>query len=329
MAIKYVIGPGDTYIYEYDDAETYLTSPAPGVAAGTKKQGILTTGKFQALATPTEDNDVITKKQLESGGVFDLSGYLKLAGLAGGQTAIGGTAAANSLTLRATSDHVLNGDIILQTGPSSELMRLDGNVGKVGIGIDAPTEKLHVKNATGDVFTKVESVAVDTDAGIHMKNDAIEWMSMIEGSTDSFIIRDSTNTKDPFEVQGNSPTRSVYLTTSAVYINETAADVDLIVKGDTDTTLLVSNAGTDRVGIGVDTPAAKLEINQSNASGAIPCLNLDQDDTDDAFINYEGTINYWLKGSSNINQMGSTAFSWAGAITIEINGVKKYMPYYT
>ena len=47
----------------------------------------------------------------------------------------------------------------------------------------------------------------------------------------------------------------------AVTINESGADVDMRVEGDTDANLLYVDAGNDRVGIGTDTPATKLDVN--------------------------------------------------------------------
>lgn len=49
----------------------------------------------------------------------------------------------------------------------------------------------------------------------------------------------------------------------AVVINESGADVDARVEGDTDANLVYVDAGNDRVGIGTATPAAKLDVNGS------------------------------------------------------------------
>lgn len=49
--------------------------------------------------------------------------------------------------------------------------------------------------------------------------------------------------------------------TAGVTINETGADQDFRVEGDTDTNLLFTDASTDRVGIGTNTPSEKLSVN--------------------------------------------------------------------
>jgi hypothetical protein len=46
----------------------------------------------------------------------------------------------------------------------------------------------------------------------------------------------------------------------AVVINESGADLDTRVEGDTDVNLIFANAGEDRVGIGTATPATKLDV---------------------------------------------------------------------
>lgn len=53
----------------------------------------------------------------------------------------------------------------------------------------------------------------------------------------------------------------------AVVINESGADVDARVEGDTDANLVYVDAGNDRVGIGTATPASKLDVNGSVRAG--------------------------------------------------------------
>ena len=53
----------------------------------------------------------------------------------------------------------------------------------------------------------------------------------------------------------------------AVTINESGADVDFRVEGDTDAQLLVCDASTDRVGVGVLAPAFKFHVEGAGATG--------------------------------------------------------------
>lgn len=59
------------------------------------------------------------------------------------------------------------------------------------------------------------------------------------------------------------------MVTSGTFVhNEDGADKDARFEGDTDANLLVTDASTDRVGIGTATPTAKLQVNGSFAVGA-------------------------------------------------------------
>ena len=60
----------------------------------------------------------------------------------------------------------------------------------------------------------------------------------------------------------------VTLTNTAVVVNESGADVDFRVEGDTDANLLFVDAGNDRVGIGTSSPAQKLDV-----SGQLKVIN--------------------------------------------------------
>jgi hypothetical protein len=48
--------------------------------------------------------------------------------------------------------------------------------------------------------------------------------------------------------------------TDEITFNEAGADLDVRIEGDTDTDLLFTNAGTDRVGVGTNSPSSKLEV---------------------------------------------------------------------
>lgn len=55
---------------------------------------------------------------------------------------------------------------------------------------------------------------------------------------------------------------------TSVVINESGADKDLRVEGDTDANLFFTDASTDRVGVGTNTPDAKFTVNGVGAFGA-------------------------------------------------------------
>tara|TARA_R110002110_G_scaffold102614_8_gene259861 strand:- start:1278 stop:2102 length:825 start_codon:yes stop_codon:yes gene_type:complete len=100
--------------------------------------------------------------------------------------------------------------------------------------------------------------------------------------------------------------------------NATKADLDATFSGDDDTNLLKLDASTDSVGIGVATPAAKLEVDQNSGTGAIPVLELDQGDSDQPFCNFAGSSA--ADSSSSISSSTAEAASKFGAIMVKING---------
>ena len=65
-----------------------------------------------------------------------------------------------------------------------------------------------------------------------------------------------------------------------------------------------------RVGIGDQTPDGQLDVEQSNASGAIPVLELTQADESDGFINFVGSDRGAIAGTTNS----------VGSVRAEING---------
>ena len=84
------------------------------------------------------------------------------------------------------------------------------------------------------------------------------------------------------ELQNESGTALSYFGPSAgLVVNETGADVDSRFEGDTDPNLLYLDASTDRIGIGIATPNAKLNVYLSSAATNTvgTALALDHDST--------------------------------------------------
>ena len=86
------------------------------------------------------------------------------------------------------------------------------------------------------------------------------------------------------------------------------------------------DGSADKVGFGCQDPAdAMVEINQSNSSGAIACLSLDQDDTDQEFIKFEGTT---ASDQSSSLTTDTSVGSLTGHIRVNVNGTDFWIPYY-
>ena len=81
------------------------------------------------------------------------------------------------------------------------------------------------------------------------------------------------------------------------------------------------------MGIGIAAPLAKLGVTQTSATGAVPCIELEQADTDFAFTNYKGTSA--ADSSSSISSStAEAAASKFGAVRIRINGTDKWIRVY-
>jgi hypothetical protein len=93
-------------------------------------------------------------------------------------------------------------------------------------------------------------------------------------------------------------------------------------------------------GVNETTIAAQLDVCQSESCGAIPVLELDQDDEDETFINYVGTSAAdqahsisTVNGDGAVdgpkNYSSSAGWTFEGMVKIDINGSPYWMPYYS
>jgi hypothetical protein len=67
-------------------------------------------------------------------------------------------------------------------------------------------------------------------------------------------------------------------------------------------------------------------ITQTSATGAVPCIELEQLDTDFAFTNYKGTTA--ADSSASLSSSTAEAAAKFGAIRIRINGTDKWIRVY-
>jgi hypothetical protein len=110
--------------------------------------------------------------------------------------------------------------------------------------------------------------------------------------------------------------------------NDTQADLDFRIEGDGDEYLFFTDAGNDRVGIGIPSGAApngKLEVDQYSSSAAIAVLTLDQGDADQEFINFQGSTASDQTASLTTD---TSVGSLTGHIRVAVNGTDYWIPYY-
>lgn len=126
----------------------------------------------------------------------------------------------------------------------------------------------------------------------------------------------------------NKDNISAQVTLSEISFNDTKEDVDVIIKGSNDASLLYTNAGTNRVGFSTASPDSQVEIEARTNSIGVSLLRLDQDDEDQPFITYEGSAAG--NGSLNINtDTNLSHYALLHFVKVDVNGVAGWMPVYT
>lgn len=116
-----------------------------------------------------------------------------------------------------------------------------------------------VKNSTTGGF----AITIKTSAGT--------GVSVANGTT-ALVYCDGTNVElaaNVFNTANPTLTGNISLD-GAVVVNDSGADRDFRVEGDTDANLIFADASTDRVGIGTNTPSVKLDVSgDSSLNGAV------------------------------------------------------------
>ena len=175
----------------------------------------------------------------------------------------------------------------------------------------------------GGTFTFNESSA-DVDFRIEGNGDANLFFS--DAGNDRIGIKTNSPSTELHVVGGVKATGAIDFDGGGFTFNDSHAAVDFRAETDTLTHAFFIDGSADKIGFGTDSPAdASVEINQANSSGAIACLSLDQDDTDQEFIKFDGTSN--SDQSSSITTDTSVG-SLTGHIRVNVNGTDYWIPFY-
>ena len=130
-------------------------------------------------------------------------------GRPGGRTVIGGTASGEDLKLQSTS-HATKGKVLLGAAGASAYDEVND---RLGIGTNAPEQKIHAKSTTSSYFLglQLESTFTNAQVLIYFVNDAQTWALMVS-SGDNFGIRDVTGGNlDPFVIEASCPSGTLRL----------------------------------------------------------------------------------------------------------------------
>jgi hypothetical protein len=175
----------------------------------------------------------------------------------------------------------------------------------------------------GGTFVFNESSA-DVDFRIEGNGDANLFFS--DAGNDRIGIKTASPSTELHVVGGVKATGAIDFDGGGFTFNDSGASVDFRAETNTLANAFFIDGSADKIGFGTNTPAdASVEINQANSSGAIACLSLDQDDTDQEFIKFDGTT---ASDQSASLTTDTSVGSLTGHIRVNINGTDFWIPYY-
>ena len=175
----------------------------------------------------------------------------------------------------------------------------------------------------GGTFVFNESSA-DLDFRIEGNGDANLFFT--DAGNDRVGIKTASPSTELHVVGGVKATGGIDFDGGGFTFNDSGASVDFRAETNTLDDAFFIDGSADKVGFGCTDPSdAMVEINQSNSSGAIACLSLDQDDTDQEFIKFEGTTASDQTASLTTD---TSVGALTGHIRVNINGTDFWLAYY-
>ena len=175
----------------------------------------------------------------------------------------------------------------------------------------------------GGTFVFNESSA-DLDFRIEGNGDANLFFT--EAGNDRVGIKTNSPSTELDVVGGVKATGNIDFDGGSFTFIDSGAALDFRVETDTLTHAFFADGSADKIGFGTSSPTSALvTINQASTSAAIACLTLDQDDTDQEFIRFDGTsASDQTKSLTTDTSVGSLT----GHIRVNINGTDFWIPYY-
>ena len=166
--------------------------------------------------------------------------------------------------------------------------------------------------------------SADVDFRIEGNGDAN--LLFTDAGNDRVGIKTSSPSTELHVVGGVKATGGIDFDGGGFTFNDSGASVDFRAETNTLANAFFIDGSADKIGFGTNTPAdASVEINQANSSGAIACLSLDQDDTDQEFIKFDGT-SASDQGSSITTD--TSVGDLTGHIRVNVNGTDYWIPFY-
>jgi len=264
--------------------------------------------------------------------MFDVLADAGTVGVTGALT----TASTVSMDTGTFTFNTSEGDYDARFAGNSEtnLLFIDAGEDRVGINTNAPGKDLDV------VGTFRASGNTDIDGGNFTFNDsAASKDARFEGLTQTHLLF-VDGSADFVGIKTDAPTHALHVAgtvkaTGAVDLdggafvwNETGAALDLRMEtggSDAQANMFFVDGSEDKIGMGTDSPAnARVEINQSNTTGAMACLSLKQDDNDQPFMFFEGDEQSDTSGNITTGSVGSIS----RYVRVRIDSTDYWMPIY-
>jgi hypothetical protein len=175
----------------------------------------------------------------------------------------------------------------------------------------------------GGTFVFNESSA-DLDFRIEGNGDANLFFT--DAGNDRIGIKTNSPSTELDVVGGVKATGAIDFDGGGFTFNESGAALDFRIETDTLTHAFFADGSADKIAFGTSSPTSALvTINQASTSAAIACLTLDQDDTDQEFIRFDGTsASDQTKSLTTDTSVGDLT----GHIRVNINGTDFWIPYY-
>jgi len=166
--------------------------------------------------------------------------------------------------------------------------------------------------------------SADVDFRIEGNGDANLFFT--DAGNDRVGIKTGSPSTELHVVGGVKATGDIDFDGGGFVFNESGASVDLRLETNTLANAFFVDGSADKIGFGTNSPAgAAVEINQANSSGAIACLALDQDDTDEPFIKFDGDSQSDTSGNITTD---TSIGSLTGYIRVDVAGTDRWIPYY-
>ena len=175
----------------------------------------------------------------------------------------------------------------------------------------------------GGSFIFNESSA-DVDFRIEGNGDANLFFT--DAGNDRVGIKTGSPSTELHVVGGIKATGDIDFDGGGFVFNQSGASVDFRMETNTLANAFFLDGSADKIGFGTNSPAgAAVEINQTNSSGAIACLALDQDDADEPFIKFDGDSQSDTSGNITTD---TSIGSLTGYIRVDVAGTDRWIPYY-